>query len=205
MGQGYQTGGHTRVVERWIENAPDVQTHSVVFTRENYTELKTLENNVKNKNGKYIFLENKLSLEEKAIELRKLGMEYEYVVLHTHMEDSLPIIAFGVEEFKRPVLLYNHGSHMAWLGKSVADIVLDIEKDDEVTTSKRGITDTYFLGVPTKDKQFAKVDKIELRKKLNLPLDKKIIVTSGGEVRYRSISGHSFVDYLKDYVHTISH
>ena len=44
----------------------------------------------------------------------------------------IPILAFGVEEFKRPVLLYNHASHMAWLGKSIADLVLDIEKDDDV-------------------------------------------------------------------------
>lgn len=198
MSEGYKTGGHTRVVERWIENAPSCQMHSVIFTRKNSSELKVLENNVKDKDGKYISLGNELSLEEKAIKLRKLAMEYEYVVLHTHMEDPLPIIAFGVEEFTRPVLLYNHASHMAWLGKSVADLVLDIENEDEVTKVKRGIFNTYFLGVPSKEISLTIADKIEVRRRLNLPLDKKIIVTSGGEARYRTICGNSFTDYLKD-------
>lgn len=198
MSEGYKTGGHTRVVERWIENAPKSQTHSVIFTRKNFSKLKVLENNVKNKNGEYISLGNDLSLEEKAVKLRKLAIKYEYVVLHTHMEDPLPIIAFGVEEFTRPVLLYNHASHMAWLGKSIADLVLDIENEDEVTKVKRKIYDTYFLGVPSKKISLKIANKIEVRKKLNLPLDKKIIVTSGGEARYRTICGNSFTDYLKE-------
>lgn len=200
MSEGFQTGGHTRVVERWIEHAPDYQKHSVVFTRKNSSSLKVLENNVYKRNGEYIELGNKLSIEEKAINLRKLAMEYEFVVLHTHMEDSIPIIAFGVEEFTRPILFYNHASHMAWLGKSIADVVLDIEQDDEVTMVKRGITNTYFLGVPSKQISLKMADKIAARKKLNLPLDKKIIVTSGGEQRYRSICGNNFTDYLKNII-----
>ena len=197
MSEGYKTGGHTRVVERWIDNAPNNQKHSVVFTRKNSSELTTLENNIKNKNGESITLGNEMSLKEKAIELRKLAMKYEFVVLHTHMEDPIPIIAFGVEEFKRPVFLYNHASHMAWLGKSIADLVLDIENEDEVTKIKRGISNTYFLGVPSKKISLTVTDKIAARKKLNLPLDKKIIVTSGGDARFRIICGNSFIDYLK--------
>lgn len=197
MSEGYKTGGHTRVVERWIDNAPNNQKHSVVFTRKNSSELTTLENNIKNKNGESITLGNEMSLKEKAIELRKLAMKYEFVILHTHMEDPTPIIAFGVEEFKRPVFLYNHASHMAWLGKSIADLVLDIENKDEVTKIKRGISNTYFLGVPSKKISLTVADKAAVRKKLNLPLDKKIIVTSGGEARYRTICGNSFIDYLK--------
>ena len=198
MSKGYLTGGHTRVVERWIENAPNTQKHSVVFTRKNSVGLKVLEQNVKNKNGEYVLLGNLSSLEEKAIQLRKLAMEYEYVILHTHMDDPIPIVAFGVEEFTRPVFLYNHASHRAWLGKSIADLVLDLEEDDEVTKIKRGITNTYFLGVPSKKISLTIADKIEVRKKLNLPLDKKIIVTSGSDARYREICGNNFIDYLKE-------
>ena len=45
---GYETGGHTRVVERWIENAPANQVHSVVQTITTKAKLATLKNNVKN-------------------------------------------------------------------------------------------------------------------------------------------------------------
>lgn len=196
MSKGYETGGHTRVVERWVENAPNNQKHSVVFTWNDSPKLATLENNVKNKNGEIIALDDKMSLAQKAAELRKLAMKYEFVILHTHMQDPTAIIAFGVEEFKRPVLLYNHASHMAWLGKSVADLVLDIEDNDPVTKEKRGITNTYFLGVPSKKISLTVVNKTEIRKKLKLPLNKKIIVTSGSDARFRTISGESFVEYL---------
>lgn len=198
MSEGYQTGGHTRVVERWIENAPSDQKHSVVFTRKNLSELKILKENVKKRMGEYISLNEQKSLTNKAADLRKLAMQYEYIILHTHQDDPVPILAFGVSEFTRPVYFYNHASHTAWLGKSIADVVLDINKNDEVTTLKRGITDTYFLGVPSKNILLTTADKTEARKKLNIPLHKKIIVTSGAESRFTTICGHSFCDYLKD-------
>lgn len=195
---GYETGGHTRVIERWIENSPITQTHSVVQIKSTNNDLKTLQDDVKAKNGEFIILDNNLSLEEKAIKLRKLGMEYEYVILHTHMEDPTAIIAFGTEEFTRPVLFYNHASHLPWLGKSIADLVLDIKKDDEITIEKRKITNTYFLGVPSKEISVSTFNKTEIRKKLNLPTEKKIIVTSGGDFRFRKIGEKSFIDYLKN-------
>lgn len=200
--EGYKTGGHTRVVERWLENAPPPksQLHSVVLTRANSIKLSLLEKCVKDKNGEYICLNNNLSLKEKALELRKLAMQYEYIILHTHMEDPIAIIAFGSEDFTRPVLLYNHASHMPWIGKSIADLVLDIEHDDEVTRIKRGIQNTYFVGVPSKEIAISVPDKIKIRKELNLPHDKKIIVTSGPEAKYRTICGHNFIDYIKEII-----
>lgn len=195
---GYETGGHTRVVERWIKNASPNQVHSVLQTKQTGVSLSVLRNIVKEHNGNFIVFSNKLSITEKAIELRKLGMKYEYVVLHTHMEDPIPIIAFGTDDFTRPVLLYNHASHMPWLGKSVADVVLDIEKGDQVTSEKRKISNTFFLGVPSKSVSIEISDKNKERFKLNIPVDKKVIVTSGMAMKYRNISGKSFIDYLID-------
>ena len=195
---GYETGGHTRVVERWIQNAPTNQVHSVVQTKTTDDKLVTLKNKIKAKNGYFISLENRLPIDEKVIKLRKLAMEYEYVILHTHMEDSIATLAFGTEDFTRPVLLYNHASHLPWIGKSIADLVLDIENNDIVTKEKRGIDNTYFLGVPSGEISIIIPNKKEIRKKLKLPCDKKIIVTCGSEPKYRKISGKSFADYLSD-------
>ena len=193
---GYETGGHTRVVERWIENAPSNQVHSVLQTTAANIKLAVLEKNIKSKNGEFIVLENSLSLKEKAAKLREYAMNYEYIILHTHMEDPVPIIAFGTEEFTRPVFLYNHASHHPWIGKSIADLVLDIENNDSVTTEKRGITNTYFLGVPSKEISVSIPDKNKFKEKINFPSDKKIIVTCGTDIKYRTISGRSFADYL---------
>lgn len=189
---GYNTGGHTRVIERWIQNAPINQSHSVLFTNYKEFNMKTLEQNVKNKNGNIIFLDNQLSIDEKALSLRKIGFEYQYIVLHVHMDDIIPMLAFGTEKFTRPILFYNHASHLFWIGKSISDVVLDLEKNDSVTLVNRNIKNSCFLGIPSEKLIYSKKDKYEIRKNLNLPVDKKIIITAGSEVKYRPIGNDHY-------------
>ena len=195
--RGSVTGGHTRAAERWISNAPDTQSHSAVFLSPNDDDMSALEQFTKEKNGECIYFDKSLTLEQKALKLRELGMHYEYIILHTHMDDVIPSAAFGTEKFTRPVLLYNHASHMFWLGKSIADLVLDIIKEDEVTAVKKNIKDTFFLGVPSKEIIYSKPDKTALRKKLNLPLNKKIIMSSGTEQKYYVIGNDNYAEIIK--------
>lgn len=197
LSQGYNTGGHTRVVERWIDNAPANQTHSVVILEPNNEKLVELEKAVKSKAGTYIKFEMDLSLEKRALKLRELGLKYQYIVLHTHMEDPTATVAFGTEKFTRPVLFYNHASHLFWIGKAITDVHLDLLADDEITTVKRNIKDKFFLGIPMKNIEFKKVNRFELRKKLNLPLDKKIIVSAGSGFKYNPICNDNFVENVK--------
>lgn len=198
--QGYNVGGHTRVVERWIDNAPSNQAHSVVLLNPNNEKLDELERIIKNKNGKYIEFETNLSLKERALKLRKLALEYKYIILHTHMEDPSATVAFGTEKFTRPVLFYNHSSHTFWIGKGVSDVHLDLLLDDEITTIKRDIKDKFFIGIPMKNINFKNVNKLELRKKLNLPLDKKIIISAGSCFKYRPICNDNFIENVKEII-----
>ena len=197
MSSGYRTGGHTRVVERWVRNAPQDQKHCVVFTRHKYPQLPVLISNVKEKNGYIAALKDDLSIAGKALELRKLAMHFEYVILHTHPEDPTALIAFGAEDFQRPVLFYNHSSHMFWLGKSIADLVLDLISNDDATVIYRNIKNPFVLGVPSLDMKITAHDKLKCRRKTGMPADKKIIVTAGSVHRYMAIGKISFLDMLK--------
>lgn len=197
---GFATGGHTRVVERWIRNAPEIQTHSVVFLSPNNEKMSAIENNVKFKKGECIYFSNSLSEKEKALKLRELALSYEFIVLHTHMEDTIPLTAFGTEKFKRPVLLYNHASLMFWLGKSIADLVLDIVNNDEITSEKRNIKNSFFIGVPSKEVIYSYSNKKELRKKLGLRTDKKIIISSGSLQKFCVIGNDSYADTIKQLI-----
>ena len=194
---GYEHGGHTRVVERWVENAPEYQTHSVVILAPSNAQLSLLQKNVKNKHGQYILYDEKQSLETKALALRKLAMGYQYIILHTHMQDPTATLAFGTKDFTRPVLFYNHASHLFWIGKSISDMVLDLLENDEVTTHRRQITNNIFAGVPSEQVTCHYSDRIQLRKELNLPTDKKIIITSGAAHRYNNYGQKGFLDYVK--------
>lgn len=196
MSQAYHTGGHTRVVERWIENAEEGERHSVLFTSQNSREFKVLAENIAKTGGEYILFGD-IPLIDKVQEIRKICMQYEYIILHTHMDDPIPILAFGVKEFSRPVFFYNHASHRPWIGKCIADLVIDLKKDDPVTNIYRSIHNVFNLGVPSKPISLNHSSKDRVRKTLGIPLDQKVIVTSGGESRYKTICSESFIKYLE--------
>lgn len=199
---GYNTGGHTRVVERWIKQKKSEETHSVIILSPEIEELTELKNIVLSQNGDFINFDNSLVLSEKALKLREIALNYEYIILHTHMEDPTATIAFGTEKFTRPVLLYNHASHMFWIGKSIADLVLDIQNNDTITTIKRNIKNPIYLGIPFQQKELQTKNKTEVRKKLGLPLDKKIIVSSGNRDKYKPICEDNFGDIINELITT---
>ncbi len=180
----YNSGGHTRVVERWIKRADSNQKHSVVLLKQVSREIpELLKENIKNKNGELFIFNLDDNQIEKALKLRKLALEYEFIVLHTHMDDPVATIAFGSEKFTRPVILFNHADHMFWIGKSIADITADIRGGSSITPSKRLIKNPFFLGIPYDDKKI-EYSKEEAREKLDIPLDKKIVLTIGSDFKY---------------------
>ena len=195
--KAFTGGGHTRVVEKWIEQSPKNQIHSVIcINQENFEIPKKLNNAIKEKNGELILLNND-NLKDRAIELRKIASEYEYIILHTHMEDPTSLVVFGTEDFKRPVIFYNHADHMFWLGKSITDKLATLrEYADTITIPKRNITDSFMLGVPIEAKDRQIIDKKIAKEKLNLDVNKKLIVSAGGSHKYTPMCGKSFVDYL---------
>lgn len=200
MTRSYSTGGHTRVVERWIEAAGKEETHSVIFT--GFSESKfipeRLNDAVKNKNGSITFIDYGKTDIEKGLELRKTASSYQAIILHIHMYDIIPLIAFGHNEFKRPVIFYNHADHQFWVGTSISDIVADIkENGQELTLKKRGVKNSFLLNVPIETKEIQIIQKQEARNKLKLPKDKKIILTIGTAYKYRSILDLNFIKMIE--------
>lgn len=192
-----KVGGHTRVVEKWINLAPYNQKHSVVLLEQTCEIPQKLKDNIKNKNGELYVFNHDDDIFQKAIKLRELASKFEYVVLHIHMDDPTALVAFGSEEFSRPILFFNHADHLFWVGKSISDIILDFRTIKSITKTRRNIENPYFLGIPpeTEEKYIEQYDKNETRKKLSLPLDKKIILTVGSNFKYTPFKNKSFVDF----------
>ncbi len=197
MTKAYFSGGHTRVVERWIEASPDEEKHSLLLTSEAGQKLPPrLQKAVQNKNGKIIRFSDWWSDLRKGLELRKIASEYEFVVLHVHPEDVVPLIAFGNSQFKRPVIFYNHADHKFWLGVGIADLVADLRrKGQEITLKFRGAQNSFILGVPSElSKPMVEKNKSEAREMLALPQNKKIILTVGSAYKYKPLGK---LDYLQ--------
>lgn len=200
MTKGYETGGHTRAVEQWINSSSQSSCHSIFFSNQGIDEVPSkLKKQVELKNGK-IYNSKFESPLKNSLHLREIAAGYEYVILHVHMFDVLPIIAFGTSAFNRPVLFFNHADHQFWIGASISDYVLDISSGGQkITKNFRGIEESFILPVPIKINQNI-INKKEARTKLGFNLTSKILVTVGSAYKFNPIGSMSFIDFANDLI-----
>lgn len=196
MSETLETGGHTRVVERWISNSPPNQKHSLVTTWNNAQQIpQKLCTNIIEKEGMIYKLQDEMGDIEKGLELRKIAMQYEYIILHVHMNDIIPLIAFGTEEFTRPIIFFNHADHLFWVGISIADIVADLKNNgSKLTTSRRMAQRSFILGVPIDYKLEKNNNRNEAKKSLGIPMNQKVILTVGSSLKYNPILDLSYIN-----------
>lgn len=205
MTEAYVTGGHTRVVERWIKNSPDSQTHSLVLTKNTKIEKlpEILVKNVANKNGEIVVLEDTGSYIKKALALRKLASNYEYIILHVHMFDVVPIIAFANMEFKRPIIFFNHADHVFWIGVSISDLVVNLRGYSSLYNEKnRKCFNNTVLPLPIPKKQQANIDKetnncVNIKEQLGFEKDNQVIVTMACSYKYFPFFEYNFIETSK--------
>ncbi len=197
-------GGHSRVIERWVELAPEHQKNSVVLLNQTCEIPSKLKENTEKKNGQLYVLDKQADILEKAKQLRELAMHYEYIVLHIHMEDPTAVIAFGTEEFTRPVMFFNHADHLFWIGKSITDKLVDLREVQSITKKYRGIDDVFILPIPQEINNTKNIKtKEEARRDLNLPNAKKIILTTGSEFKFAPFKNKSLLQPLKEIITNI--
>lgn len=199
MTLSFKTGGHTRVVERWIEMYKN-SVHSLLLINQNNTEIPhLLLENLKKQQGNLYVLEDNLDIMQKALKLREIAMGYEYIVLHIHMNDPVATIAFGTDEFTRPVLFFNHANFRFWIGKRISDVVLDFCKSKNISNDYRNIKEAKICKIPIKNnEQF--LSKNEARKKLGLDLKEKIILISGNNFKFFPVCDDSLIDVLEEII-----
>lgn len=201
MTQAYGSGGHTRVVERWINMSNIEEKHSVLLLNQETENVpQWLVNSAKNHGGNFLSL-NEDDIIKRAYLLRQEASKYERVILHVHMDDSVPIIAFGVDSFTIPIIFFNHADHMFWLGVSIADMVAEL-RCDHISETRRGVQNSYVLGIPPiPDNNITiDVDKKALRRELGIPIDDFVIITTGSEYKYRRIGSNSLCKQLVEIV-----
>lgn len=194
----YPHGGHTRCVERWI-SILDKFTHSCILLNQNGQTPEFLEQAVKTRFGELITLETSKTMLDRALELRKIASNYEFIVLHTHMDDPIATIAFGNKDFKRPVIFFNHADHIFWLSACISDIVIDLNSvGHKITLNKRGIKNAKVIGIPSDSSTLKAYDKNEAKLKLGIDLEKRVIFASGNYKKFLPVNDISFTNIIKD-------
>lgn len=202
LSEGYSTGGHTRLAKNWMKSDND-SIHSLVTTWQLRSTPGWLINEVKNSGGWVTSLETVSDkLCERAKALRKLAYEWaDVVVLHMHMMDPIPVMAFGVEDGP-PVIYMNHGDHLFWLGASIADLVADLRPSGQkLTLTRRSCNNSCILPIPLEPKKV--YNKKEIREKYSIDENELVILTIASNYKFRSINNHNYIDIVKNIVNKV--
>lgn len=196
----YNIGGHTRVCERWIKNSPDSEIHSILILGQSKKEEipKRLEQEVCKKNGEFIVFEKNDSFVNRALELRKIASSYDKIILHVHLQDIIPLIAFGNKNFTRPVILFDHGDHLFWLGVSISDLVVNLRTyTSNIAIKRRGVKKAAILPLPIEEPNKLSIlsdeEKKRLKEELGFHADSKVILTMASPYKYLPFEKYDFV------------
>ncbi|MDF2571509.1 MAG: rhamnosyltran: rhamnosyltransferase [Sporomusa sp.] len=200
LSQGYYSGGHTRLVERWISMDP-ASIHSVIVTLNSTTNPPWLMEAALQSGGWYNTLDTlNLSLCQRAKMLRDVAAAWaDLVVLHIHPHDPVAPIAFGVAGGP-PVVFLNHADHAFTIGMSVVDLVAELRTAGQsLSMTRRSGTTSSILPIPLKlpppvqDKQLAK-------QALGISEDKIVFLTIATPYKLIPCGEYNFINLLREIV-----
>lgn len=181
MTQAYEHGGHTRVVERWINHDSHHCRHSVFLTGQGELPIPQKIPTLAKASGGQVFRPpHYASIISTALTLQKVAQEYDFVVLHTHMQDPTATLAVGAKNFAASVIYYNHADHKFSLGMGAASVVAELRSwGKNISSLKRGITESVVLGIPLqKDIPGHYRKNFSTREKLNIPSASKVLFSA---------------------------
>jgi len=189
-------GGHTRIVEKWMNASSKEEVHSLLLIKQKTEIPEWLTLSTNTKQGTIYKLPINNSTIQKALELRKTASKYEYIILHIHMDDIIPILAFATESFERPIVFVNHGDHLFWLGISITDSIYDASQAAvHFTKSKRGNLLSSIVPVPLQFGQECNTSKSTILDTSNLGTSQetKVILSMANSYKYHYLDDYAFI------------
>ena len=189
MTEAYDTGGHTQLLIRWIENQQSDNSHSVVLTNSEAPVPDSLAQVVKYQ-GEVHHLHQR-SWVAKAKELARLASRFEKIILHIHPNDVVANLAFAHQRFTRPVGFMNHADHMFACGFSVANVVFELsEEGAQFSQQYRGVKNTHSINIPIA-RNTQSFSGSAAKRILGLPDDARVVLSIATEYKYGN--GDDFV------------
>lgn len=190
-------GGHTRLVNTWIEFLKSKQDIYLI-NQKNVPNF--LEETLEKTNGK-LYVSEKKGILEKAKELYDYSKSYKRIILHIHPDDIVPILAFGGTEIVKKIYYLNHADHTFWYGVTINKCILDLTIEGKnLSQVKRNIINSEVINIPIQNLK-TKIDKSKsIVENYNLPSEAKIIFSMAGEHKYRIVdknSKYSFYYFLE--------
>lgn len=200
LSKAYESGGHTKVVERWIQSLAEVNRHSIVLTRGGSIP-QVIRNSVAKTGGQVHSFKRFSSQVKRAHTLREIASQYSKVILHVHMDDIVPMLAFGKGWQGGEIVTFNHADHRFWVGASLANRLIEMRSwGKSLSETKRGRLDSQVVGIPIPsraplEKHYLKRD--EIRAQLEIAPSAQVILTVGREWKFVSGPRTDFPETIK--------
>jgi hypothetical protein len=205
----YMVGGHSRMIWRWIER-DDQRVHSVVTTRQRGTRSDGVGRAAEASGGAFAELDREAPALERAAAVRALAAEADFVVLHTHPNDPVPVLALAAAGERPPVVFFNHGDHLFWLGASVADTLYSLRPVGVKLGLRRGIAAERHLQGPAPvvggqdgngpssdpDPGLRSRARANLLGQLGWPSDTIMLRSVGADYKYNGEAGSTLLDLV---------
>lgn len=189
MTRAYATGGHTRLVERWIESE-HAAVSSVALTEGAAQDAPVgLATVVERSGGAVHSLAG--SAIERARQLHRLVHHHQRVVLSIHENDVVPTIALADRSHRPPVLLVNHAEHVFWVGASIADVVVNLRPaSTDLAIRRRGISRSRCVEIPLPvTRRVRERPPADARRALGISTNAKVLLTVGWRYKYTPFAG----------------
>jgi hypothetical protein len=198
LSTAYDVGGHTRLVWRWIQQDAG-RIHGVLLTRQGTWRVPPrLVQAARQSGGSVVVLDASADPVRAARTLRAAAKQFDLLVLHTHPDDVLPLVAFANPAGLPPVALLNHADHVFWLGVGVSDLVVNLRTSGLMLAQARRHVPARrcaILPLPLGPVQRA-VSPADAKQALGLPRETVLILTVGSGFKYAAGLGPSLVDLL---------
>lgn len=191
--EAYQTGGHTRFAWRWITGDPE-REHSLVLTTPGAQVPDWLEDSV----ADVTVLESAAPI-ARAQELRTLADGFDAVVLHVHMYDVVPVIAFAHRPAGPAVVFEEHADHLFWLGTSVADVVTNGRAAGRrLNVERRQVAPGRAVALPVPIPPFERtLTRAGAKRRLGIPASAPVLLTIAVPHKFMRVGPVGFCDLVE--------
>lgn len=193
----YELGGHTPLLLKWIQRDVDSE-HHIFLTRQTAA---TIPSKIFAQHGVdqsvICRINNGESLVETAQQLLQAAGQYDFLVLHIHPDDIVPLLAFANTK-PVPVYFLNHADHCFWLGASIIDGLIQLrEPSIALDKKRRGIEVPQFvLTIPVNAPVVPPdVNKQEVLVKYGITTQQPfVLLTTSTESKFKPLLGYNYFE-----------
>jgi hypothetical protein len=183
----YESGGHGRVLERWIEHDRE-RVPTVLFINGDHPVPDSVVHAVSRRGGGFARVSLRADILTRARELRLLASRHDLVVLHIHNYEILVPLALADPIGRPPTILVNHSSHLMWTGVGCADVVVSFsDLEAEMTVARRGVARerSLVMGLPSAPRTLP--DRSQARAELGLDPDGPVLLSMGATYKLHPV------------------